>query len=170
MRFGWKLVVWVFAALGALATVLTLYPRFSVDAQSLQDPSDPFSMSYTIVNDGYLPLYDLGYAIHVKKLFDANGKTFKHPKEQSYIPDFLIMANAYPKWKLLWPDDKATIIPIPFHSPDFQFATPLREGELEVIVSYKYGLRIFGRQQRRFSFTATTSSGQQTWVREPRAD
>jgi hypothetical protein len=158
----------LFTILGAVATVLSLYPRFSVDSQALSDPTDPFSVPFVITNDGLLPLSDLGYAIHVKKLVDANEKTFPH-QGQSSIPDLFIMADSDPKWATLYAGDKATIIPHPLHSHEFQFSVPLRRGELEVVTFYRYGIWPF-RRQRRYSFVAITVAGQQTWTREPRSD
>ena len=136
---GWKLFEGLFASLGALVPVLSLYPRFSVNAQALSDLSDPFSAPFVITNDGLLPLYDIGYAIHVKKLIDANERTFSHPG-RSYVPEFFITADRYPKWKMLSGGDTATIIPHHINSPDLQFSFPLRQGELEVLVNYRYGI------------------------------
>jgi len=165
---GWKLFEGLFASLGALVPVLSLYPRFSVNAQALSDLSDPFSAPFVITNDGLLPLYDIGYAIHVKKLIDANERTFSHPG-RSYVPEFFITADRYPKWKMLSGGDTATIIPHHINSPDLQFSLPLRQGELEVLVNYRYGIWPV-LKQRHFSFTAMTSTGQTAWVREPRTD
>src|SRR5439155_25552021 len=65
--------------------------------------------------------------------------------------------------------DTATIIPHHINSPDLQFSFPLRQGELEVLVNYRYGIwRVL--KQRHFSFTAMTSTGQTAWAREPRTD
>jgi hypothetical protein len=43
----------------------------SIKAKTLNDSSDPFSVPFVITNDGTLPLYDLDYAIHVKRLVDV---------------------------------------------------------------------------------------------------
>ena len=45
---GWKLFEGLFASLGALVPVLSLYPRFLVNAQALSDLSDPFSAPFVI--------------------------------------------------------------------------------------------------------------------------
>jgi len=163
LSVGWKLFGGLVAALGAFATLLSLYPRFSVNAQALSDLNDPFSAPFVITNDGFLPLYNIEYAIHVTKLIDANQRGLNAPN------GMFIMADKYPKWKILYGGDTATIIPHHINSPDLQFSLPLRQGELEVLVNYRYGIWPI-HNQRHFSFTAVTSTGQTTWVREPRTD
>jgi len=173
---GWRRGFWIafsytwkiFVGLLALGTALSFRPNFSVQAQPLNDPSNPLSVPFVITNEGKLPLYVLQYVIHVKSLVDANQKTFPHPGSQ-HVPDLFIMADSYPKWKILYAGDQATIIPQLIRSPDFQFAVPLQRGELAVEIIYKYGLWPFN-EKRQYSFTAMASAKGQTWVKESRTD
>ena len=164
----WKVILWAGSVLGMGVTLLTLVPRISVDYQSLTDPRDPLSANFVVVNEGVLPLYDIEYAIHVTKITDANSKTIPHPPEQSHVPDLFMMPGSHPVWKKLSAGDKATITPGRMPARDFQFAVPLREGELEVVVGYKTCLLF--RQKRSYKFVARYMAGQQVWVRQPRTE
>lgn len=150
------------SAAATLAGILSLFPRISVEAKSPAVPADPFSVPFVITNDGLLPMYNIEYAVHVKKLTDAHGRTLQVP--------LFIMPGRFPMWRTLLPGDSATIVP-PFHPQpaELTFTLPLQHGELDVDLRYHYGIWPF-RNRPSYRFVAMTFAGHQVWIRQPSED
>lgn len=55
----------LFALLGAIATVLALLPKVTIDSSVPVDPTNPFSASFTIINSGYIPLWSTDVSIGI---------------------------------------------------------------------------------------------------------
>jgi hypothetical protein len=65
----------VYVALGVLAILITLvegYPWLSIQEGALLSPSNPYTELFTITNQGYVPLTDLG-AVCVVNLEDPHN-------------------------------------------------------------------------------------------------
>ena len=80
--------------IGALAAILTFFPRLTISNTASIDSDDPFSTPFLIINDGYLPLSDVQFALHIRDLETLNNDTLNIGT---------VMAGDYVR--TLWPGD-----------------------------------------------------------------
>lgn len=79
---------------GALAAVLTLFPRLSISNTGSIDSGDPFSTPFLVANDGYVPLSSVEFSIYVRTLKTTQG-------DMPLKGDTFILDNI----QTLWPGD-----------------------------------------------------------------
>ncbi len=56
------------AIVGFVLSVLTFFPRLTVNNLPAIDPDKPFSTPFIVSNDGYLPLYNVKFMVAVNSL------------------------------------------------------------------------------------------------------
>lgn len=154
---GGKVAAWG-AVLGTAITLVSVYPRVSIAASDPVDPVDPFSVSFTVTNNNYLPLENVKTYIGI-----AQAGLFVGPP--GYCARFFS-----PQWRSgdLHIDDKYTVA----FSDVFRFERgpePIDgfKGDVAVIVQYSpWFLPVIREKVTRFVAHRQTN-GQYYWYAEP---
>jgi len=103
------LLFWILAGatmLGAFGAVVTFLPKILVTASQPVDAKDPFSVSFTITNDSFIPLNDVNVSLGVGQV-----TTFPRLPDPNFIPSFKSRL-VRPEWKnhTLAMDEKFTVL------------------------------------------------------------
>lgn len=61
---------------GLIGILFVIYPRFSVSPGTPLDMNNPFKTPFMVKNDGYLPMFNVKYALTAEKMALTNGTTF----------------------------------------------------------------------------------------------
>lgn len=86
LRLAKRTLVRAFSAVAVVSGLLALaYPRLTVAAQPLLNPSDPFSAPFVVSNDGYIPLTDVVISCVIDRIrgaADVDGSISRPPERQ----------------------------------------------------------------------------------------
>lgn len=93
------LILAAITVLGAIVTVLSLFPHLTVSEPVQMDASDLFSYKMTVTNDGLLPVFNVKWGLAPRRLSVRNQTApvapapkndafvFMHPNTTSFGPD-----------------------------------------------------------------------------------
>ena len=62
--------------IGLVGVLFVVYPRFSVSPGTALDMNNPFKTPFMVKNDGYLPMFNVKYALTAEKMELVGGATF----------------------------------------------------------------------------------------------
>jgi hypothetical protein len=147
--------------LGSFVSVLELLPKISVSVSDT-DPTRPFLSSFTITNEGYLPLHHVSVGLGIKQIDLGNMRTFSGP------PDFGATFFRSDKWidHTLEPQEMFSITPDDFLQFPNQKGTP-ESADIAVVVSYKaWAIPIPRKHLFRFQ-TRKLGTGEIHWFSQP---
>jgi len=72
-RRWWKLPLETLGMISAIAGVLTLIPRVSLEISGSRQPTSPMRTVFSLANDGLLPVHDVNVTCGVDKLVNEYG-------------------------------------------------------------------------------------------------
>ena len=146
---------------GGVAAALALLPRISCVPSDPVDPSNPFSASFTITNNNFIPLRQVQASFGIGHVVTAPAQP-----PANLVPTFE-SRHTKPEWKdhRLRMDESFTITPadlIELHPP-----ARLSSADIAVAVSFKLWLLPVSNE-RIFRFRARQqSNGQFYWYSQP---
>jgi hypothetical protein len=154
---------WLLAAatlIGGFAALVTFLPRVSVSRSEPVDPSNPFSASFTITNESFIPLRDVGAAMGL-------GQIVTEPAGMSrFKPDFSSRITSE-DWNghALQMDEKFTITP----STIFALApgAQLSGADVVIAVTYRPWILPFKREKLSRFVTHRQTNGRLYWYSAP---
>src|ERR1039458_1485171 len=158
-----SVVLAIATLLGGLVAIVTFVPRPTIEPNGVADPLDPLSTSFTIVNNSFFPLEDLGVSFGTNQLamepaqIDPNMK-FTVPFGLQFTTD---------KWQhhRLLMDERYTI----GLGEIIQVKPPARlaGGDIGIIISYKPWFMPCTREKRYRFISHKENDGQIRWYSHP---
>jgi len=120
--------------IGALAAIVTFFPRLTPSVSDPSDPNDPFSSSVTITNSGYMPLNSVDATVCLNELHlrePQKDPTYGAYGGDSNSPSYARFGSKNWKTHYLGLDDRFTFLLNDAFAPGFG------EGSLALIVDYE---------------------------------
>jgi hypothetical protein len=161
LSFSWRLLAAISVLMTIIGTVYAFSPRLSVSSSSPLDPSAPFSTPFTISNDGYISVHNVGFKCSIRKIALAY--------DQGRVPSIIGDYEPYgprlvgPIASTIAPEEKFTAFcPWPFSNN-----TTVDEADIAVVVEFRQGLLPW-HQEKRYRFkTVKDPGGKLHWLPQP---
>jgi hypothetical protein len=158
--FWRKIPAWIYICFGVLGIAITLlegYPWLSIREGPLLESSNPFTEMFRVVNDGYVPIYDV-----VSDCRFGVG-ALRYAKNNEVINSLFSYKTKFaPR---LTHDDEATLPCFGIlRGPDVRVADG---ATLSIVVSYSYWKLNYARLRRSQTFVARSIAGMdgsQHWI------
>lgn len=138
--------------IGTASSILTFYPKLSVDAGSPLDASQPFSSVFQVNYDGPIPLYGVQYKCMLEDVKTTNY----------YRGRFLLLSMKSAPKLMLWGDSESVFCPL----PEMFSTAPIADAKIFIVVEYNPIGMPFLKRGRGFKFiTAKQKDGNLRWIK-----
>jgi hypothetical protein len=121
----WKMPLGALTVLSAIAGVLTLIPRLSLEISGSRDPRSPTKTVFAISNDGLLPVHDVDILCRMDDVASEGGYSVSGKGAFKFGPDSHA-ATLSPTQKMSLYCDRA-----------LNFTYPITKAEMTILVSYR---------------------------------